>query len=325
MPSQVVSVIVVNWNGGRRLAESLDALAGQTYRPLEVIVVDNGSDDGSLTLAPATRLSPRIIANDHNAGFARAANQGFAAASGELLLSLNADVYPQPTFIEALVEALTSAPEAGMVCGKLYAGSEPANGRQLDSTGLFLNRQRRPYDRGQGETDAGQYDTQMDVFGAPGAACLYRRAMLTDVACEGEILDEDFFVYYEDVDLSWRARLRGWTCRYVPAAAAWHARGGGDTLRRRFRAPKRAFAQVHALKNRYLMMLKNDDWASLAPALPALVAGDLARLAYIAARRPALLRAYADAWRLRRRALHKRAIIQAGRRVSHLEMQRWLR
>ena len=149
--------------------------------------------------------------------------------------------------------------------------------------------------------------------------------MLNDVACAGEILDEDFFVYYDDADLSWRARLRGWECRYQPSAHAWHERGGGDTLRKVFRAAKRPFAQAHALKNRYLMMLKNDDWANLWPALPALLIGDLARLGYIVARRPALLRAYVEAWRLRRRALAKRRIIQAGRRVSASEMRAWLR
>jgi GT2 family glycosyltransferase len=336
----LASVLLVNWNSGTLLADCLRRLAEQTYAHLEIIIVDNASTDGSLDVdvgwapgpPPDAREGPcyagspiRIIRNAENFGFSRALNQGFAVAAGEYILSLNADVWLQSDFIARLVETLAAAPSAGMACGKLFAGDGPADGRRLDSTGLFLSATRRPYDRGQGEEDRGQYDDQTDVFGACGASWLCRRAMLDDVACAGEILDEDFFVYYDDADLSWRAQLRGWGCRYQPAAQGWHARGGGDTLRKAFSAPKRAFAQAHALKNRYLMLLKNDDWANLWPALPALLAGDLARLGYVALRRPALLRAYADAWRLRRRALEKRRIIQAGRRVSVAKMRRWLR
>jgi len=139
------------------------------------------------------------------------------------------------------------------------------------------------------------------------------------------VLDEDFFLYYDDADLSWRAQLHGWECRYVPEATGWHERGGGDTLLRSSNAPKLAFAQMHAIKNRYLMMWKNDSWSSLLPALPAILAGDIARLAYIVVRRPALLRAYSEAWRLRRRALEKRQIIQSRRQVSERTMRRWVR
>ena len=356
----LVSVLLVNWNSGTLLAGCLGRLAAQSYAPLEIIIVDNASSDGSLervgwasgppssdaagSIGPCARPGPadahkgrcydapvapgpplRIIRNAENAGFSRAANQGIASAAGEFVLSLNADVWLQPDFIAHLVATLGAAPAAGMACGKLFAGDSPAAGHTLDSTGLFLSRTRRPYDRGQGEEDRGQYDDQTEVFGACGAAWLCRRAMLDDVACAGEILDEDFFVYYDDADLSWRAQLRGWGCRYQPAAQGWHARGGGDTLRKAFSAPKRPFAQAHALKNRYLMLLKDDDWPNLWPALPALLVGDLARLGYVALRRPALLRAYADAWRLRQRALAKRRIIQAGRRVGVAEMRRWLR
>jgi len=333
MPDGLVSVVLVNWNSGTRLARCLGRLQEQTYDRLEIVVVDNGSTDGSLEgwpagsteLAEVRRPPTRIIRNGYNAGFSRAANQGIAAAAGEFILSLNADVWVEPQFVAQLVQGIEKSPQAGMACGKLYSGAGPADGSRLDSTGLFLNRVRRPYDRGLGEEDRGQYDAQTDVFGACGAAWLCRRAMLDDVAVAGEVLDEDFFVYYEDADLSWRAQLRGWGCRYEPLARGWHERGSGDLLRRASNAPKRAFAQAHALKNRYLMMLKNDEWANLLPALPALIAGDLARLAWVAARRPALLGAYRDAWRLRRRALAKRQIIQAGRRATAAEMRRWLR
>ena len=328
MHSNLVSVILVNWNSGSRLSDCLQRLDAQTYAPLEAIVVDNASTDGSLEAAGPAQfsLALKIVRNDHNAGFSRAFNQGLEQADGEFVLSLNADVWLQDDFVEKLVAAFGEGEQVGMACGKLWRGAGPQDGREIiDSTGLFLNRQRRPYDRGQGERDEGQYDGRRDVFGGCGAAWMCRRAMLDDVACAGEVLDEDFFVYYDDADLSWRGQMRGWRCRYAPEAGGWHERGGGDTLRRASNAPKLAFAQMHAIKNRYLMMWKNDSWSSLWSVLPAIVAGDLARLVYIVLRKPALLRAYAEAWRLRRRAREKRQMIQSRRRVDELAMREWFR
>ena len=325
METGLVSAILVNWNSGARLAGCLARLEAQTTHPLEIIIVDNGSTDGSLALVTPSREKLRTVKNEYNAGFSRAFNQGLSIARGEYILSLNADVSVQPDFVEELLAALDESPRVGMACGKLLSGAGPEDGRLIDSTGLFVSRQRRPYDRGQGEQDRGQYDDRRIVFGACGAASICRQSMLDDISCNGEVLDEDFFVYYDDADLSWRAQLRGWHCRYQPTAVAWHERGGGDTLRRRSNAPKLAFAQIHALKNRYLMMLKNDSWSGLIPALPAILVNDLARLGYIAIRRPALLGAYAEVWRLRRRALEKRRIIQGRRRISEREMREWFR
>lgn len=328
MQTGLVSVIMVNWNSGHQLARALERLRLQTAVPLELIIVDNGSTDGSMEVASRIEASHaiRTVMNDHNAGFSRAFNQGLAISAGEYVLSLNADVWLQEGFIATLIDALERDAVTGMATGKLLRGrGDCDSGWIIDSTGLFLNRQRRPHDRGQGELDRGQYDRPAEVFGACGAASLCRRRMLDDIACQGEVLDEDFFVYYDDADLSWRAQLRGWRCLYEPCAVAWHERGGGDTLRRRSNAPKLAFAQVHAVKNRYLMMLKNDTWASLVPALPAIIAGDLLRASYVLLCRPAVARAYREVWRLRGRALTKREITQARRRVSDRDMRRWFR
>jgi GT2 family glycosyltransferase len=325
MRRDLVSVILVNWNSGDRLACCLQHLEQQSHDALEIVVVDNGSQDSSLEAAVRRFNGLRVLTNGYNAGFCRAFNQGLAITHGAYDLSLNADIWMQSDFVEQLVSAVQLSPQVGLACGKLLRGTGPEAGRRLDSTGLFLSRQRRPYDRGQGEADEGQYDGRREVFGACGAAWLGRRTMLEDVACEGEVLDEDFFVYYDDADLSWRAQWRGWRTRYQPEAVAWHERGGGDTLRKPSATPKHAFAQAHAITNRYLMVLKNDCWSNLAPALPGMLCGDLGRLGYVAVRRPALLRAYANFWRLRRRALHKRQIILAGRRVHESDMREWFR
>ncbi len=323
MQSGLISVIIVNWNSGRQLALCLESLTGQTYHPLEIIVVDNASTDDSL--APAyTAGHVRVIRNETNAGFCRAFNQGYALSQGEFIVSLNPDVYLLPDFLTRLADLLKERPAAGLAGGKLWRGG-PRAGYTLDSTGLFLSPSRRPYDRGQGQIDRGQYDRTEEVFGACGAAWMARRAMLEDVRCLGEVLDEDFFAYYDDADLAWRARSRGWQCWYEPRAAGWHGRGGGDTLRKPSRAPKMAFAQRHAVKNRYLMMLKNDSLAGLLPALPRILIEDGTRLGYMAVRRPILLGAYLDVLRLLPRMLEKRQEIRRRRWVPDQALYRWFR
>jgi GT2 family glycosyltransferase len=178
-----------------------------------------------------------------------------------------------------MVTAIRQDERVGIVAAKLLRFDDPTI---LDSTGLFLNRYRRPYDRGQGEIDKGQYGNSLRVFGACGAAALYRRAMLVDIALDDEYFDEDFFTYYEDVDLAWRAQLRGWKGRYASQAVATHVRGWGDTLRKRNNSAKDNYGPRLALRNRYLMILKNDSLINFLIDLPLIILAELPRLFYMA-------------------------------------------
>ena len=161
------------------------------------------------------------------------------------------------------------------------------------------------------------------VFGACGAAALYRRTMLEDLALDGEYLDESFFAYYEDADLAWRAQLRGWRCVYAPRAVATHARGWGDTLRQPGHAPKGAAGPRLALRNRYLMTAKNDDWRHLLVDLPLILAAELPRLAYAAVTRPAVLLGLVDLARALPSALDKRRQIQRRRTIGDSDIRHW--
>jgi GT2 family glycosyltransferase len=193
----------------------------------------------------------------------------------------------------------------------------------LDSTGLFIDRRRRPYDRGQGEPDRGQYDDQPYVFGACGAAALYRRAMLEDVALDGEYFGEDFFAYYEDADLAWRAQLRGWRALHAPLAVASHARGWGDTLRRPGRDPKSAVGPRLALRNRYLMATRNDTLSHFVADMPCILGAELPRLAYAAVTRPQVLLGLLDLARALPLVLRQRRQIQRRRSVDAGTIRRW--
>ena len=249
----VVSIGVVTWNSEQDLAACLQGVAAQETPALELIVVDNGSTDGSVDLMRKRYPAAVLVSNPENMGYCRAHNQAIALARGEFYLGLNPDVRLLPGYIERMVRALRSRPEYGSAVGKLWqtADHDP---RLLDSTGLFLDRRRHQYLRGHGRPDLGQYDQAGEIFGVDGAVAFHRRRMLEAVAFEGQYFDEQFFSYMEDVDLAWRARLLGWKSWYEPGAQAFHRRrfkpGGRGRMEREIRRV--------AVKNRYLMIAKNE-------------------------------------------------------------------
>jgi GT2 family glycosyltransferase len=336
MNSPSVSVITVNWNHGHFLKDCLRALLAQEYPQFDVTVVDNGSKDGSAEWVARRYPDVRLLTFPDNRGFSPAFNQAARCTGGMFVLSLNPDVTVSPGFISEMVRVMGQDERIGMVASKLLRADAP---RILDSTCLFIDRRRRPYDRGQGELDRGQYDARpFDgvypersggaqggpyVFGACGAAALYRRAMLDDLALDGEYFDEDFFAYYEDVDLAWRAQLRGWRCVYAPRAVATHARGWGDTLRKKGRAAKDGRGPRLALRNRYLMTIKNDALGYLLADLPFILAAELPRLAYAALAAPEVLLGIPDLVRAWPSALRKRRRIRSRQTVDDAVVRRW--
>ena len=247
----LVSVVIVNFNSGAYLDRCLDSLHQQSFRDFETIVVDNASADRSLEAAES-RPWVSVIRNQANLGFAAGQNQGLRRAGGRYLMPLNFDILLRPDFLECMIAALESYPSAGTVSGKLLRmlpDGSPTG--ELDNAGLLLSRRRMPQHRGIGERDRGQYQQRELVFGAMGAAALYRRQMLEEIAYKGQYFDESFFTWYEDIDLDWRGRLQGWDCLYTPEAVAYHV---GDPQKNHLTA----FAARHTIRNRWQMILSND-------------------------------------------------------------------
>lgn len=216
-------MVIPNWDGGSWLPRCLGAIASQTLRPSDVVVVDNGSSDGSLEYLRETHPDVRILALGRNTGFAYAANRGVEAASGELVALVNTDVVLEADWLERMAAALSSRSDAASVACKML--SLPDCTRIYDA-GDVLRRDGVCEQRGRFSRDDGRWDSPGEVFGACAGAALYRRSTLLDLGG----FDEGYFAYLEDVDLALRLRLAGWRCYYEPAVAVHAGEGSSDRL-----------------------------------------------------------------------------------------------
>lgn len=251
----LVSVVVANYNGAQFLRGCLDSLRMQTYPRIEVIVVDDASADGSVDLVRAEYPEIHLVVLPRNVGFAAASNEGMRQSAGQIIALLNNDAEADSQWVAELVAALRDDPAAGIAASKilLYDRRDV-----IHTAGDFLGRNGRPGNRGVWQHDGGQFDTPGYVFGGCGGAVAYRREMLDDIG----LFDETFFMYCEDVDLSFRAQLRGYRVRYVPTARVYHrlsATGGG------------VLASYYSSRNSLAVLVKNMPTSLLWRMLPRLL------------------------------------------------------
>lgn len=309
-----VAVVAVNWNGGQDCQAMLASIRAQTLAPSEVVVVDNGSWDGSREWFQS-QPDVQVLANSENLGFAAAVNQGLRSTGAAFVLFCNLDVVLDPGFLEAVVGRAGSAADIGSVGGRLRSGL--GGPPRLDSTGHVLYRNGWVSNRDQGAPDDGRRQQADEVFGVSAAAALYRRQMLEDVAIQGEVLCEDFFAYLEDVDLDWRARWRGWRSWYEPTATAVHRRGGTGL---------HATSEIerHVVANRISVWVRNAPprWLAGGHLASAATLFTL-RIGRAAFRHPAAALGAADAIRRLPRSRRERRVIMERRKVQPEKVALW--
>jgi GT2 family glycosyltransferase len=279
--SREVHAVVLSWNSARFLPDCLDSLAAQTHPGIALTVIDNGSTDGSADLVAERAPGADLLRLEANLGFCRANNLALARSRAPFLLFLNADVILEPDFVSEALPGFAD-PRVGMVSGRILRFDR----RTVDSTGQFLARSRRTLERGYGEADGERFSREGEIFSVCGAAAFYRREMVEDIAPGGELFDPDFFAFHEDLDVGWRAQVRGWRGRYRPSAVIYHYRGGTGSerggLSRRFQIARRPPEIVrHVVLNRWLSILKNDRPLHLLRDAPAVLLRDLATLALL--------------------------------------------
>jgi GT2 family glycosyltransferase len=309
-----VTVVIPNWNGESLLQLCLTSLRDQYFTDFETLLVDSGSTDGSLDFVAEYFPEVKTIALGENRGFAGAVNAGIRESGTEFVALLNNDTEQDPGWLEALVRAADSHPEAGLFASKLVDFHDR---RMLDGAGDAMRLSGLPYRLGHGERDGGRFDAPGYVFGACAAAAIYRRDMLDEVG----LFDEDFVSYCEDGDLSFRAQLAGYRCFYVPGAIVYHM-GSASTGGKRSPTATRL-----GTRNSFSLLVKNLPLSVVPHVLPFFVVGQIARL--LTAAMTGSLRAHleglAGALRHLPLMLGKRADIQKRKRISDAEVRRLLR
>lgn len=238
----LVSVVIVNWNGKHLLDDCLGSLLDQTFSDFEVIVVDNGSRDGSAEHVRSHYPSVALATLPDNSGFAGGCNAGIRAARGSYIALLNNDTRADSEWLHKLAASAEANPAAGMWASKILTFNDP---HLIDNVGLLLFRDGLGRGKGRLERDRGQYDQPGEALFPSGCAGLYRRKMLDEIG----LLDEDFFAYADDVDLGLRGRLAGWSCIYVPEARVYHRYSSSSSSY----SPLKAFL---AERNRLWVLLK---------------------------------------------------------------------
>jgi hypothetical protein len=261
-----VAVIILNWNGRRFLETCLSSVSAQTYRDVEVVLVDNGSSDGSVSFVRERFPHVRLIANEGNRGFAAANNQAMRATDSEFVVTLNNDTEVSPDWLDELVRAADTGPRVGACASRMLFAHRPT---MINSAGIALDRAGIAWDWRGGELDDPQEREPVEVFGACAGAALYRRSMLDEIG----LFDEDFFAYLEDVDLAWRAQWAGWRALSVPTARVLHYHSGtsveGSPFKNRLLG-----------RNKVWLIAKNYPWPHVLWHLPLILLYDVGSLPY---------------------------------------------
>ncbi|MEK6922910.1 MAG: glycosyltransferase family 2 protein [Nanoarchaeota archaeon] len=307
-----ISIIIVNYNGLEHLDDCFKALNNQTYKDFETIMVDNGSKDSSVEFVQKNFPSVKIVKLSKNLGFTGGNNAGIKAANGEYILLLNNDTYADKDFLRNYVKEAENHKGIGMFSPLVLFYYER---NKINSTGLIIFKHGVGRDRGFLEDVGTEFPSE--IFGASGVSCLYKREMLEDIKLNNEYLDEDFFAYNEDLDLAFRAQLRGWKSRYVPSAKLYH----------KLNSTSKKIPNLRLYcgeRNKILFMIKDYPFKILIKFLPFIMFRQIISLAYHLSKfRFVVIRARLDTLKLLLKFLHKRKIIQKNILVSNKEIESW--
>lgn len=253
----LVSIVILTWNGKHLLKPCFAAVRKLEYKNLELIVVDNGSTDGSQDYIRENYKDFILIENEKNLGFSGGVNRGIQAASGEYVALLNNDAYPEPDWITNIINRFKRDSSIGIISPKMLKSKKVMGAHLIDSTGDFMSKWGATYPRGRDLPDEGQFDEPQEIFSACAGAAVYRKEVFDTIG----LFDEDFFAYYEDVDICFRARLAGYKVYYEPTALVYHQVGGTNTGRSHF-------TRYMSIKNMGYLYYKNMPWPLVIKYLP---------------------------------------------------------
>ncbi|MDD5560912.1 MAG: glycosyltransferase [Candidatus Omnitrophica bacterium] len=277
-----ISIVIVTSGSKEYLFHCLDSIKAQSYPAFEVIVIDNSLNPDFSADVRRRFPSINLYSSPKNLYYGLSLNKGIGISQGEFVLCLNDDVVLSRDFIRQALNGFWVKDNIGMVSGKVLR----ADGLILDSTGLFLSIFYSAEERGYGKIDTGKFEKPGLIFGVSGSVAFYRKKMLEDIKQGEDYFDPAFRMFYEDLDVSWRANKRRWQAYYIPAAKAFHVRGGSlradSGLDKPF-ARKYINDELHCdlIKNRYRAILKNASLLGFLVHLVPIILYDIGAWAYV--------------------------------------------
>lgn len=334
-PNPQVSIHLVTWNGMTHIPSCVSAVQQQTYRPVDMMVVDNGSVDGTVKWLMSEHPEIHLLRNTRNLGFCRGHNQAIRLTEAPFVLCLNQDVVLTPTWLAQAMDWMEQRPEIGAVGGKLlryeYTDEELKNVTPsdiIDSAGLQIYRTRHVVDRGIGQADHGSFLQPEAVFGLSGACVLFRRTALDSIRYQDEYFDEDFFAYKDDVDLSWRLLRQGWLNWYDGGMIAYHHRSirgtakiGNIQIAKNFQK-RDVFNATYSYRNHWLLLMKHESWSSIWRDLPWVLWYEIRKFIFLLFTKPTALVGWQRAWKLRRQ-MKKKSQLLDNRRGPKYNVRPW--
>ncbi|NQU83481.1 MAG: glycosyltransferase family 2 protein [Parcubacteria group bacterium] len=324
------------------LPDALRSIFSQDYKNFKVLIIDNGSVDGTVEFLRSEYPQVLVLKNVKNLGFASAHNQGIKVSLNfcdrnqydfckSYVLITNPDIVLASDFLEKIISRADQLEKSGSFGGKLlkiFSENSPNFSEKIiDSTGLKILKTRRIVERGAGEKDEDQYKEE-EVFGVSGALALYRISALKDVVVQNEYFDSKYFAYKEDVDLAWRLRLFGWKSHYINNAIAHHHRGAYGSENRsvgiaiRERRAKNSLINYYSTSNHLFTILKNEFAANVFKNFPQIFFYEMSKFLYVLFLEPKTLGAYFKFFKHLPYALKWRKEIMARKRVGAVDIQK---
>ncbi len=332
----LVTIQLVVWNGERYIRDCLRAVKAQTYPNLEVVILDNHSDDRTASIVATEYPNYRLIRSDHNRGMWPGHEYLLPQTSGKYILALSVDVIIDTHFIEQCVAACEREPAVAAVQGKIYQIPDRA---RIDTCGFAMTRSRKVVNSGHGMLDGTAYANQHDIFGVEGAVPFFRRNALEDCRLpaqagdQGSIWDPDYFWYGDDLDLAWRMTLFGHRQIFLPSAIAWHDRAttkGAASVPILGQLKRLALRRAILLKKRRLdwintrfTIIKNDAIMNILKDLPWIFLREVGVCGYAILFEPGIFVALGRFVRLLSRMLRRRREVLSRARITPQQMRTW--
>lgn len=331
-----VTINIVTWNSRVYLPFCLTSIFQQKYRDFSVLIIDNGSSDGTIEYIQKNFPEVKMLRNTQNLGYARAHNQGIKLTRSEYLLIMNPDIILTPDYLNNIVSAAGKKPDFSFFGGKILKFHfKPQDLREIeftdkiDSIGLKPFKNRRFINEGEGQADRGQNEVAKEIFGVTGGIIFIRRSDLENLNLMGEYFDEDFFVYKEDIDIAWRALHLSLKSLYIPSAVAYHhrqAKAAKSDKKRDIIKSRRQKARIinsYSYRNHIFLLIKNEFLVNILLNFPYILWLELKKIAYLSIFETRTLKVYKEIFRLWPKMLKKRKLILNSKNCSAKVINKW--